>query len=74
MSALRKANDISLTFNDAQPSLDVSGTLLQKADDIFEKEQEFLVEGALRKQANKQQLFVNEHGSVSQNRLIDRLY
>ena len=73
MSALRKANDISLTFNDAQPSLDVSGTLLQKADDIFEKEQEFVVEGALRRQANKQQLFVNEHGSVTQTISFDWL-
>ena len=46
---MRKANEMSLTLDSGmQPSLEVSGTLLQKADDIFEKEQVLVVEDAIR--------------------------
>lgn len=63
LDGLRKSNVISLTFDGtAQPSLGISGTLFRKAEDIFGKEQEFVVEEANRKPGEKQQLFVNEHG------------
>lgn len=46
-----------------QPALDIGQTLRRKADDIFEKEQELIAEGAISPE--KKRLYVNEHGYVT---------
>lgn len=46
-----------------QPALDIRQSLLRKADDIFEKEQQLIVEAALQSASpEKKGFFVNEHG------------
>ena len=63
---LRKDNDdISLTLDTKlQPALEPDATLLQKADLIFEKEQEYLLQAAQRAPPKKPQLYVTENGFV----------
>ncbi|KAG6866491.1 hypothetical protein C0991_003035 [Blastosporella zonata] len=51
-----------------QPAFEVSGTFLRKADQIFEKEQEYIVEAANKKTPKEQELYVNEHGFLTQTR------
>jgi hypothetical protein len=57
--------DVSLTQDDRttmlQPALDVSASLQQKFDRIFEKDQEYVV-GAARPTARKPQLYVTDAG------------
>lgn len=50
---------------DLQPAFEVGDHLKRQADAIFEKEQEYLWEAANRKaETKKQELYVNDHGSV----------
>jgi hypothetical protein len=58
---LRKDNELSLTF-DAQPALEVDDVLKEKAEQIFGKEQEYLIEAARRAPKQKPQLYVNDNG------------
>ncbi|KAA1465988.1 hypothetical protein DENSPDRAFT_925513 [Dentipellis sp. KUC8613] len=71
--SLRKnvTEDISLTFTTQQlrPALDVDESLKQKAELIFEKEQEYVVEAAIRPaRAAKPELYINEDGFLTQTR------
>lgn len=45
-----------------QPALQVDEKLLRKADMIFEKEQESVVEALNKKDAKEQEVYVNELG------------
>ncbi|THH02393.1 hypothetical protein EW026_g443 [Hermanssonia centrifuga] len=74
-SALQKlrppqsSKDLSLTMDaQIQPALDVDETLLRKADDIFEKEQEFLLEDAVKAPPSQRSVYVNETGFLTQTR------
>ncbi|KAH7931349.1 hypothetical protein BV22DRAFT_1053282 [Leucogyrophana mollusca] len=68
--ALRTSSDeLSLTLDvGLQPALEVSGTLRRKADSIFEKEQDYIVEAADKKPKKKEVLYVNDHGFLTQTR------
>uniref|UniRef100_A0A4Y9YD13 DNA replication checkpoint mediator MRC1 domain-containing protein n=1 Tax=Dentipellis fragilis TaxID=205917 RepID=A0A4Y9YD13_9AGAM len=71
--SLRKdaTEDISLTFTTQQlrPALDVDESLKQKAELIFEKEQEYVVEAATRPaRSAKPELYINEDGFLTQTR------
>ncbi|EGO27257.1 hypothetical protein SERLADRAFT_413730 [Serpula lacrymans var. lacrymans S7.9] len=62
-------NDLSLTLDvGLQPALEVSGTLRRRADAIFEKEQDYVVESANQKPGQKEVLYVNDHGFLTQTR------
>ncbi|THH18016.1 hypothetical protein EW146_g2906, partial [Bondarzewia mesenterica] len=67
---LRKgAKDLSLTFDMVlQPALEVDEKLQEKADSIFEKEQEYLLRAANRPLQKKAQLYVTENGFLTQTR------
>lgn len=47
-----------------KPALEVSSTLRRKADNIFEKEQEFVIENAdiQQKQDRNPELYISENG------------
>jgi hypothetical protein len=47
-----------------QPGFQAADNLMRKADSIFEKEQAFLLEAAVKKPASKLELYVNDHGYV----------
>ncbi|KAI0312474.1 MRC1-like domain-containing protein [Amylostereum chailletii] len=69
--ALRKGNtEFSLTLdeNNLAPALEVSGTLVQKADQIFEKEQEYILEADKPAPKQKPELYVNDYGFLTQTR------
>ncbi|KAH9947256.1 MRC1-like domain-containing protein [Amylocystis lapponica] len=69
LRGLGDADGLSLTLDvGLQPALEVSGSLLRKADSIFEKEQEYLADEAIRNPAKKPQLYVNENGFLTQTR------
>lgn len=55
---------LSLTLDvGLKPALDVSGTLRQKAETVFEKEQEYVVAAAIQQNDKpKELLYVNDHG------------
>lgn len=55
---------LSLTLDvGLKPALEVSGTLRQKAETIFEKEQEYVVAAAIQQTDRlKELLYVNDHG------------
>lgn len=57
-------DELSLTLDvGLKPALEVSGTLRQKAETIFEKEQEYVVAAAVqRNDRPKEPLYVNDHG------------
>ena len=67
LKAAQGDDDIDLTQdNGLQPALDVSGSLLRKADEIFQKEQELLAMDE-QEESNVQKLkspemFINESG------------
>ncbi|KAG5644947.1 hypothetical protein DXG03_007412 [Asterophora parasitica] len=62
-------NDLSLTQDiSLQPAFQVSGNLLRKADQIFEKEQEYVLEAANKKPQAEPELYVNDHGFLTQTR------
>ncbi len=55
------AKEISLTLDTKlQPALEVNTQTRRKADAIFEKEQNFVLEEALKKPQAKQELYVTE--------------
>ncbi|KAL4082002.1 hypothetical protein V8B97DRAFT_1879878 [Scleroderma yunnanense] len=63
------ANELALTLDvRLQPALEVSSTLIRKADMIFEKEQEYVVAAAQKEQKPKEVLYVNDHGFLTQTR------
>ncbi|KAH9482945.1 hypothetical protein JR316_0005045 [Psilocybe cubensis] len=75
---LHRTDTLDLTqdvvvVNQLQPAFQASDNLLRKADAIFEKEQEFVVEDAQRKEhkEKKPQLYVNDHGFLTQTRPTD---
>ena len=45
-----------------QPAFQIGGNLLRKADQIFEKEQEYLLEVNARQPQNEPEFYVNDHG------------
>ncbi|KAF4574667.1 hypothetical protein EYR36_006017 [Pleurotus pulmonarius] len=51
-----------------QPALDVSENVRKKADAVFEKEQEYLIDALRPKQSTQPQLFINDHGFLTQTR------
>ncbi|KII95919.1 hypothetical protein PLICRDRAFT_694035 [Plicaturopsis crispa FD-325 SS-3] len=51
-----------------QPALEVNENVRKQADNIFEKEQEYLLEAANRKPQKKPELYVNDHGFLTQTR------
>jgi len=57
-------DELSLTLDvGLKPALEVSGTLRQKAENIFEKEQQFVVAAAVQQNdAPQELLYVNDHG------------
>ncbi|KZT12783.1 uncharacterized protein LAESUDRAFT_719092 [Laetiporus sulphureus 93-53] len=70
LAQLRQAKPtqrFSLTLDAGlEPTLDVNRSLLRKAGDIFEKEQGFLAESFGSKIGVEPQLYVNEHGFLTQ--------
>ncbi|KIK91696.1 hypothetical protein PAXRUDRAFT_830609 [Paxillus rubicundulus Ve08.2h10] len=67
----RTENDeLALTLDvGLKPALKVSGTLLRRADDIFEKEQEYVVAAAVQTSDRpKEILYVDDHGFLTQTR------
>lgn len=55
---------LSLTLDvKLKPALEVSGTLRQKAETIFEKEQEYVIAAAVQQNNGpKELLYVDDHG------------
>ncbi|KDQ29024.1 hypothetical protein PLEOSDRAFT_1082910 [Pleurotus ostreatus PC15] len=51
-----------------QPALDVSEHVRKRADAVFEKEQEYLIDALQPKQSTQPQLFINDHGFLTQTR------
>ncbi|KZP13040.1 hypothetical protein FIBSPDRAFT_1049618 [Athelia psychrophila] len=61
--------ELSLTLDVGfQPALIVDDNLRRQADAIFEKEQAYLVEAANRKPKKNEELYVNDHGFLTQTR------
>ncbi|KIJ70449.1 hypothetical protein HYDPIDRAFT_78205 [Hydnomerulius pinastri MD-312] len=68
-AARADTDELSLTLDvGLKPALDVSGTLRRKADNIFEKEQEYVVVAAGQNAKPKDVLYVNDHGFLTQTR------
>ncbi|KAJ8697936.1 hypothetical protein PTI98_004702 [Pleurotus ostreatus] len=62
-------NELPLTLDvTLQPALDVSEHLRKRADAVFEKEQEYLIDALQPKQSTQPQLFINDHGFLTQTR------
>lgn len=65
----RNCNDLALSLDvELQPALEVSSTLRRKADNIFEKEQEYVIEIAndQQKQDNNPEWYIRENGFLTQ--------
>jgi mediator of replication checkpoint protein 1 len=45
-----------------EPALEVSSTLRRKADSIFEKEQEYVIEIANHQQRQKPEVYISDNG------------
>ncbi len=59
----RKQESFGLTQDLAlQPAFQVDEKLMRKADAIFEKEQEYVVEVASKKDTKEQEFYINEVG------------
>ncbi|KAJ2915033.1 hypothetical protein MD484_g5403, partial [Candolleomyces efflorescens] len=64
-----KKDDLGLTQDIvAVKSLEVKETQIRKADAVFEKEQEYLLDAAFEPKAAKEELYVNEFGFLTQTR------
>ncbi|KLO16360.1 hypothetical protein SCHPADRAFT_901592 [Schizopora paradoxa] len=62
-------NELSLTLDTKlQPALEVNTQIRRKADAIFEKEQIFVLEEAVKKPEEKDVLYVTENGLLTQTR------
>lgn len=60
---LARSDTLDLTQDvGLQPAFQAGEHLLRKADVIFEKEQEYLLEAAVKKPLKKPELYVNDHG------------
>lgn len=61
---MAESDGLSLTLDvGLKPALEVSSTLRQKAENIFEKEQEYVVAAAVQQNDQpKELLYVNDHG------------
>ncbi|KAG9317178.1 hypothetical protein JVU11DRAFT_1371 [Chiua virens] len=61
---------LSLTLDiGLKPALEISGVLQQKAEAIFEKEQEYVVAAAVQQNdRSKEHLYINDHGFLTQTR------
>ncbi|KAG5726007.1 hypothetical protein E4T56_gene1615 [Termitomyces sp. T112] len=65
---LAKADTLDLIQDiTLEPAFEVSGMFLRKADQIFEKEQEYVLEAANQKVQPEPELYVNDHGQASFN-------
>lgn len=63
LQGLRRQEPLGLTQDlILQPALQVDDKLLRKADAIFEKEQEYIVEAANKKITKAPEFYVNEVG------------
>lgn len=63
LGGLRRQESLGLTQDLAlQPAFQVDENLLRKADAIFEKEQEYVIEAAANKGAKEQEFYVNDVG------------
>ncbi|CCM04803.1 uncharacterized protein FIBRA_06996 [Fibroporia radiculosa] len=68
LTTRKSDQELSLTLDvGLQPTLEVSQTLLRKADNIFEKEQGYLAENFDVNSNDKSQFYVNEHGFLTQS-------
>ncbi|OJA13418.1 hypothetical protein AZE42_05784 [Rhizopogon vesiculosus] len=68
---LGDGDDLSLSLDvGLKPALEVSSTLRRKADNIFEKEQKYVIEMANRqqKQDKNPELYISENGFLTQTR------
>ncbi|EJD01307.1 uncharacterized protein FOMMEDRAFT_135544 [Fomitiporia mediterranea MF3/22] len=70
---LTNDDELSLTLDTSrlQPALDVATQVRRKADAVFEKEQEFVIEEAGKNTASsrgKQELYISENGLLTQTR------
>ncbi|TDL29815.1 hypothetical protein BD410DRAFT_893045 [Rickenella mellea] len=64
--------ELSLTLDTRlQPALDVTTQLRRKADDIFEKDQLFILEEASKKREKSPELYITENGLLTQTRPED---
>ncbi|KAG5654679.1 hypothetical protein H0H81_009928 [Sphagnurus paluster] len=62
-------DDLSLTQDvTLHPAFQVNNQLLRKADEIFEKEQEYVLETANKRPQQEPELYVNDHGFLTQTR------
>ncbi|KAI0660906.1 MRC1-like domain-containing protein [Cubamyces menziesii] len=70
LKAAQREDDISLTVDTGiRPALEVAPSLIKKADELFEKEQEMVVqEHQAALEEPKPQLFVDENGFLTQTR------
>ncbi|KAF9649593.1 hypothetical protein BDM02DRAFT_3268545 [Thelephora ganbajun] len=73
--AFRKGDDefgFSLSFDaELQPALEVSSTALRRADDIFQNEQEMIMQAAQASaKPKKPQLYIDENGFLTQSRPV----
>ncbi|KAI9000938.1 MRC1-like domain-containing protein [Trametes punicea] len=71
LKAAQRDDDISLTLDTRlQPALEVDQSLVKKADEIFEKEQELAIQEQQQESRteSKPQLFVDENGFLTQTR------
>ncbi|KAI0375716.1 hypothetical protein BV20DRAFT_932382 [Pilatotrama ljubarskyi] len=70
LKAAQRDDDISLTPDcGLEPALEVDSSLVKKADEIFVKEQEFVVRDQQeRRPEHKPELFVDENGFLTQTR------
>ncbi|KAF9452158.1 hypothetical protein P691DRAFT_772498 [Macrolepiota fuliginosa MF-IS2] len=69
LGGLRRQESLGLTQDlELQPAFQVDEKLLRKADAIFEKEQEYVVEAAVKKSVKEQELYVNDVGLLTQTR------
>ncbi|KAI0832501.1 hypothetical protein BC628DRAFT_1346937 [Trametes gibbosa] len=71
LKAAQRSDDISLTLDPGlQPALEVDQSLVEKADQIFEKEQELAVQEQqeLSRTESSRELFEDENGFLTQTR------
>ncbi|KXN87951.1 hypothetical protein AN958_07961 [Leucoagaricus sp. SymC.cos] len=71
---LRRQGSLGLTQDlILQPAFQVDEKLLRKADVIFEKEQEYVVEAASKKGGKEPEFYINEVGLLTQTKPASRL-
>ncbi|KIK65579.1 hypothetical protein GYMLUDRAFT_361030 [Collybiopsis luxurians FD-317 M1] len=69
LAKLRRNDSLSLTQDiGLQPALEVDESLKRQADQVFEKEQEFLLDGANKSTNNEPELYINDQGFLTQTR------